>query len=94
LAALAECRHQDSIDKAMKAQKSKNPNYRLTGLWLEILNYADLRQQERVSGLLPVAVEEDWNINSVAEAESATREAAAELITIRKDYKLQLVCPG
>jgi hypothetical protein len=28
-AALAECRHQDSIDKAMKAQKSKNPNYRL-----------------------------------------------------------------
>ena len=92
LAALAECRHQDSLKKAMKAQKTKNPNYRLAGLWLEVLNYADMRQQERLNGLLPVIVKEDWDINSTAEAETATREAAAELITIRKDYNLPLVC--
>jgi hypothetical protein len=93
LAALAECRHQDSLKKALKAQKSKNPNYRLAGLWLEVLNYADMRQQDQVNGLLPVIVKEDWDINSTGEAETATREAAAELITIRKDYKLPLVCP-
>jgi len=93
LAALAECRHQDSLKKAMKAQKSKNPNYRLAGLWLEVLNYADMRQQDQVNGLLPVIVKEDWDINSTAEADTATREAAAELITIRKDYRLSLVCP-
>ena len=94
LAALAECRHQDSLKKAMKAQKSKNPNYRLAGLWLEVLNYADMRQQDQVNGLLPVIVKEDWDINSTTEADAATREAAAELITIRKDYKLPLVCPA
>jgi len=92
LAALAECRHQDSLKKAMKAQKSKNPNYRLAGLWLEVLNYADMQQQDQVNSLLPVIVKEDWNINSEAEAASATREAAAELITIRNDYELPLVC--
>ena len=94
LAALAECRHQDSLAKAKKAQKAKNPNHRLAGLWLEVLNYADLRQQEQVSRLLPVVVKEDWDINSEAQAQTATREAAAELITIRKEYDLSLVCPA
>ena len=93
LAALAECRHQDSLAKAKKARKAKDPNHRLAGLWLEVLNYADLRQQEQVTGLLPVIVEEDRDIDSEAQAQAATREAAAELITIRKDYKLPLVCP-
>ena len=93
LAALAECQHQFSLEKAKKAQKSGNPNYRLAGLWLEVLNYADLRKQEKVSELLPVIVAEDWDIKTEAEAEKATREAAAELITIRKEYNLPLVCP-
>jgi hypothetical protein len=93
LAALAECRHRNSLAKAQKARKSKNPNHRLAGLWLEVLNYADLRQQDQVNSLLPVIVNEDWDINSTAEAEMAIREAAAELITIRKDYELPLVCP-
>ena len=92
LAALAECRHQYSLEKAMKAQKAKNPNHRLAGLWLEVLNYADMQQQDQVNSLLPVIVKEDWDINSEAEAATATREAAAELITIRKDYELPLVC--
>ena len=92
LAALAECRHQDSLEKAIKARKSKNPNHRLAGLWLEVLNYADMQQQDQVNNLLPVIVKEDWNISSEAEAATATREAAAELITIRKDYELPLVC--
>jgi len=92
LAALAECRHQYSLEKAMKAQKAKNPNHRLAGLWLEVLNYADMQQQDQVNNLLPVIVKEDWDINSEAEATTATREAAAELITIRKNYELPLVC--
>jgi len=94
LAALAECRHQDSLVKAQKARKAKNPNHRLAGLWLEVLNYADLGQQNQVKDLLPVVVEEDWDINSEEQAQAVTREAAAELITIRRDYKLPLVCPA
>ena len=71
-----------------------NPNHRLAGLWLEVLNYADLGQQNQVNDLLPVVVEEDWDINSELQAQTVTREAAAELITIRKDYNLPLVCPA
>ena len=58
----------------MKAQKAKNPNHRLAGLWLEVLNYADMQQQDQVTRLLPVIVKEDWDINSEAEAATATAE--------------------
>jgi hypothetical protein len=92
LAALAECRHDVTLEKAKKAQKSKNPKYRLAGLWLEVLNYADLNQWEQVRPLLPAIVTEEQDIKSEAQAEQVTREAAAELITIRKEYQLPLVC--
>jgi hypothetical protein len=92
LAALAECQHTSSLEKAKKSQKSNNSNYRLAGLWLEVLNYADLQQQEQVNKLLPLLVAEDPDINSEAEAKKVTREAAAELITIRREFDLPLVC--
>jgi len=94
LAALADCQHQVSLQKAKKAQQAKNPNYRLAGIWLEVLNYADLRQQDRVNKLLPVIVAEDWDITSETQAAETTRQAAAELITIRKEFGLTLVCPA
>ncbi|MBT8073523.1 MAG: hypothetical protein HKP21_07415 [Xanthomonadales bacterium] len=92
LAALAECRHEVTLEKARKAQKSKNPNHRLAGLWLEVLNYADLQQQEQLIRLLPDIVAEDWDIQNEAQAEQVARESAAELITIRREHNLPLVC--
>ena len=92
LAALAECQHELSLKRARKAQKADNPNYRLAGLWLEALNYADQRQDEQLSRLLPTIVEQDWDIQSLAQAEKVTRESAAELIAIRQEYGLPLVC--
>ncbi len=94
LAALAECRYDVTLEKAKKARKSKNPNHRLAGLWLEVLAYADSRQEERGKSLLPVIVEEDWDIHTEAQAEQATREAVGELTVIRKEYNLPLVCPA
>ena len=92
LAALAECQHELSLKRAKKAQKAENPNHRLAGLWLEALNYADQQQNEQLGRLLPVIVEKDWDIQSLAQAEQVTRETAAELIAIRKEYGLPLVC--
>ena len=94
LSSLADCRHKRTLKNARKAQLSENPNYRVAGLWLEVLNYADLKQQDRVKNLLPVIVSEDWEIKSEAQAEEATREAVAELMIIRKEYGLPLVCPS
>ncbi len=92
LAALAECRHDVSLEKAKKAQESSNPNHNLAGLWLEVLNYADSQQQSQVNRLVPVIVEKDWDIHSPAQAEQVIRESFAELIAIRNDYELPLVC--
>jgi hypothetical protein len=92
LGALAECRHEVSLEKAKKAQKSKNPNHRLAGLWLEVLSYADAQQQSQVSRLIPVIIEQDWDIQNAAQAQQVIRESAAELITIRKEFNLPLVC--
>lgn len=94
LASLAECRHKRTLKNARKAQQSENPNYRVAGLWLEALNYADMKQQDRVDILLPVIVAEDWEIKSEAHAREATRDAVTELALIRKEYKLPQTCPS
>ena len=44
LEALADCKYDQSLAAASKGRKSKNPNYALAGLWLEILSYADQGQ--------------------------------------------------
>ncbi len=92
LASLAECRHEVTLNRAAKAQLSDNPNFRLAGLWLEVLSYADSKQEDRARSLLPVIVAEDWDIKTEADAEQAMRQAVAELTDIRKEYKLPLVC--
>ncbi len=94
LTSLAECRHSVTLNMAAKAQQSDNPNFRLAGLWLEVLSYADSRQEERARSLLPVIVTEDWDIKTVTQAEQAMRQAIGELSAIRKEYKLPLVCPS
>ena len=92
LASLAECRHDITMDSAKKAQKSSNPNYRLAGLWLELLNYADLGKKKRIRKMLPVIVKADWDINTEAEARQATYEGVAELAEIRKEFNLPVSC--
>ena len=83
---------QGAAQGAAKAQQSDNPNFRLAGLWLEVLNYADSRQEDRARSLLPVIVAEDWDIKTEAEAEQAMRQEVAELTDIRREFKLPLVC--
>lgn len=94
LSSLADCRHKRTLKNARRAQLSENPNYRVAGLWLEVLNYADLQQQDQVEKLLPVIVDEDWEVKSVTQAREATREAIGELKAIRTEYGLPPVCPS
>lgn len=92
LASLAECKHDITLDRADKAQQSANPNYRLAGLWLEVLSYADLGKKRRVRKMLPVLVAEDWDINNEAEADTVIRQGVADLAVIRSDFNLPVVC--
>lgn len=92
LEALADCRHDVSLRQAAKAQQSKNPNYTLAGLWLEVLNYGDQREEAKARSLFPTVVEKDWDIKTEAQAEDIMRKALNELMNIRQEYNLPRVC--
>ncbi len=92
LEALADCRHDVSLRQAAKAQQSKNPNYALAGLWLEVLNYGDKRDEAKARSLFPTLVEKDWDIKSEANAEDIMRKALNELMNIRQEYNLPRAC--
>ncbi len=92
LESLADCKHDESLRAAAKGRQSKNPNYALAGLWLEILNYADKGQESKARELFPVLVEQDWNIDSTTQAESRMREGTTALGNIREEYGRARVC--
>jgi hypothetical protein len=92
LEALADCKHADSLRAADKGRQSKNPNYALAGLWLEILNYADTGQEPKARELFPTLVKQDWNIETSTQAESKMREGTTALGNIREQYGRARVC--
>lgn len=94
LEALADCRHDVSLQQATKAQKSENPNYALAGLWLEVLTYGDMKEESKARNLFPTVVKKDWDIKSEAQAEETMRKALTSLMDIREQYKLPRVCSG
>jgi hypothetical protein len=92
LEALADCKHDVALRQAAKAQQSKNPNYALAGLWLEVLNYGDQRDEVNASSLFPKLVEKDWDINSESQAEDVMRKSLNRLMDIRQEYNMPRVC--
>ena len=92
LVPLAECRHDISLSQAAKAKQSKNPNFALAGLWLEVLSYADQREEAKARNLFPTLVEKDWDIKTESQAEETMRKSLNELMDIRREHKLPRVC--
>jgi len=92
LKALATCDYDTSLKQASLAQKSDNPNFSLSGLWLEVLSYADQGDDARTRSLFPDVVEKDWDINSEAEAEATTEKTLNQLMDIREQYSLPRTC--
>ena len=92
LEALADCRHDVSLRQADKAQQSKNPNYALAGLWLEVLNYGDQREEAKARSLFPTVVEKECDRKTEAQAEDIMRKALNELMNIRQEYNLPRAC--
>ena len=94
LGALAECDYREAISKASSAQRSSNADYALAGLWLEVLSYADERNEQQARSLYPALISADDNIASSAEAEATMREVLNQLMDIRAEYKKPRVCPA
>lgn len=92
LEALADCNHDVSLQQAVLARQSDNPNFALAGLWLEVLSYGDQGKTAEARGLFPEVVETDWDIKSEAQAETAMQDTLNKLMDIREQYNMPRVC--
>lgn len=92
LAALTECKHEVALGYARTAAKSDNKNYALAGKWIEILTYADSRQEDKARALFPDLINNDSEINSESQAEETMRKALQRLMDIRGEYNLPKTC--
>lgn len=92
LSALVTCDHQDALQDAVKAKQSTNPNFAVSGYWLEVLSYADQGNNDKTKELIPAVVEKDWETNSEAEARTSLLTLQDKLMAIREEYKLPKKC--
>ena len=92
LEALADCKHEVALAYGQTAAKSDNKNHALAGLWMEILAYADRREEDKARNLFPDLIAKDAEIGSEAQAEETMRKALQRLMDIRAEYNLPRVC--
>ncbi len=92
LSALVTCDHQDALQDAVKAKQSANPNFAVSGYWLEVLSYADQGNNDKTKELMPAVVEQDWETSSETEARASLLTLQDNLMAIREEYKLPKKC--
>jgi hypothetical protein len=90
--ALAECKHDIAIANSREARKSRNRDYRLAGLWVEIMTEADRQNPDASSALFPELVDSDKSVKTLEDARSRTDAAMKHLGEIRVDYDLPKDC--
>ena len=92
LAALVECKHEVAQGYARTAAKSGNADFSLAGLWLQVITYADSRQEDQARALFPELVEKDNDLSTESQAETEMQAAVQKLKDIRQEYKLPREC--
>jgi len=92
LVALAECKHEVALAYARTAAKLDQQNYALAGLWVEVLAYADSREEDKARVLFPDLVSKDPKISSETQAEETMRKALQRLMDVRAEYDLPKIC--
>ncbi len=90
--ALAECKHDVAIANAREAQKSRNRDFALAGLWVEALTEADRADTDAATALLPAIIEKDREIRDAKEAQARLDEALTEMGEIRTRHELSPSC--
>lgn len=90
--ALAECKHEIALANAREAQRSRNRDYALAGLWVEALTAADRGDSDAAVALLPTIVERDRKLNSAEAAQARLGEVVEELGVIRSQHNLPESC--
>jgi hypothetical protein len=92
LAALVECKHEVAQGYGRTAAQSDNADFALAGLWLQVITFADNRQEDQARALFPDLVEKDSNLSSESQTETKMQTAQQKLMDIRQEYKLPREC--
>ena len=94
IVALAKCKHEVAVANAKVAMQSSKRDYRLAGLWVDVLTSADQRHENEARARFPEIIKLDKNVKTDADAEAAMRRSMEELGDIRDAYSLPRVCPA
>jgi hypothetical protein len=92
LEALVQCKHEVAQGYGRTAAKSSNPDFALAGLWLQVISFADSRQEDQAKALLSDLVAKDGNLASESQAEAEMKAALQKLMDIRQKYNLPKSC--
>ena len=92
LAALVDCKHEVAQGYGRTAAQSDNTDFALAGLWLQVITFADSRQEDQARALFPDLVAKDSKLASESQAETEMQTALQELKDIRQEYKLPRDC--
>jgi len=92
LEALADCKHEVALGYARTAARSADKNHALAGLWIEVLAYADQKEEDKARQLFPDLIAKDSKISVEAQAEETMRKALQRLMDIRGEYNLPKTC--
>lgn len=92
LSALVSCDHNDALQHAARSKQSTNPNFSVSGYWLEVLSYADQGKADKANALMPAVVEKDWDIESESVARTNLLQLQDKLMDVREEYKRPRHC--
>ena len=92
LAALTNCKHEIALGYARTSANLDDKNHALAGLWIEVLTYADSRQEDQARALFADLVAKDPRISSEGQAEESMRKALQKLMDIRGEFNLPRIC--
>lgn len=90
--ALAECKHEVALANAREAQKSRNSDFTLAGLWVEALTEADRGQSQAANTVLPAIAAQDRKIQDLAAAQARLDDALVQIGEIRTRHDLAPSC--
>ncbi len=90
--ALAECKHDVALANAREAQKSRNRDFALAGLWVEALTEADRGQDQAATAMLPAIAEQDREMKGAAQAQARLEDMLVQIGEIRTRYDLPASC--
>jgi len=90
--ALAECKHEIALANAREAQKSRNRDFALAGLWVEALTEADRQHADAAAAFLPAIVEKDRDIKDTGVAQARLEEMLGKIGEIRVRHDLPASC--